>query len=291
MPLVVALAYALGLLLGWLATRKGTFAEVWPNVVRAQMLAAPLLLTVAAVWRLKSFDELLWPIVLASTILVLFAATWSTLTPPLRTAHATLQTMSTAPNSGFFVIPIAAAIGGPVALVIAVLMDRIVILLWSGGIHLLRREAPIAQSRRTGFADQASVIAMLVGLLLRFTGPAPEWTATMALWTAPVLALSGAATFIGSALHPSQRIDYRPGVPRWLKLVGLRVLMFAIIAVMVPNHALLVVAVLCALSIPTFTPPQFSALYGYADTVVAAGNRLGWLVGAVGVVVVFGFMR
>ncbi len=282
MSLVVAIAYALGLGLGWLATRKGGFADIWPVVVRVQMVAAPLLLTVAAVWRLKSFDELLWPAVMVLMLLVVFGVSLLTHHEEPRVGLATLHAASAVPNTGFFLVPITAALA-PAALVPAVLVDRLTIPVWSWWIALLRREAPIAQSRRTGVLDQSALIAAAAGLLLRFTGPAPDWTATMSQWVAPVLAMSGAATFIGSALHPSQRVDPRPGRQRWIALVLLRFALFAGIFIFVPKQ-MRVLAVLCALSVPTFGPPQFATLYGYNDPVLAAGNRLGWFVGAVGVV-------
>jgi len=284
MPLVVAIAYAVGLGLGWYATRGGAFADVWPIVVRTQMVAAPLLLTVAAVWRIETFGELFWPAVMVAAMIVQFAVTWLTQAEPQRMAHATLESMATSPNTGFFLLPIAAAIGGPGALVSAVLIDRMTIPLWGWWIALLRRGAPIPQSRRTGLVDQAALLSLVAGLLLRLTGPAPDWTATLALWTAPVLALSGAATFIGSALHPSQRIDPQPGRRRWWALVLLRIALFAAIAVVVPTASLRVLAILCALTVPTFSPPQWATVYGYANPVLAAGNRLGWFVGALGVV-------
>ena len=39
---------------------------------------------------------------------------------------------------------------------------------------------------------------------------------------------------------------------------------------------------LCALSVPSFATPQCATLYGYAEPVVAAGNRYGWFIGAAG---------
>ncbi|MHB0929039.1 MAG: AEC family transporter [Candidatus Nanopelagicales bacterium] len=284
MSLVVAMAYAIGLGFGWLATRKGAFAEVWPVVVRAQMVAAPLMLTITAVWRLENFDQLLWPAIMVLVLVVMFAYAYSTLHGEQRTAHATLQAMSASPNTGFFLVPITAALGGPSALVSAVLVDRLTIPVWSAWIAVLRREAPVAQSRRTSFVDQAALIAAAMGLLLRFTGPAPQWTATLSLWVAPVLAMSGAATFIGSALHPSQRIDPRPGRRRWIALALLRIALFAGIYLAAPTPQLRLLALLMALSVPPFGPPQFATLYGFSDPVLAAGNRMGWFVGITGVI-------
>ena len=283
MSWVVAVAYALGLGFGYAASRHPVFARVWPTIVRTQLAAAPLLLTVTAVWRIESFAEVAWASIMSIAFVLLLAAAYLTMSGPRRAGYAALQTMAVSPNTGFYLLPIAAAFGGPAALVPAVLADRVTIPIWASFIALLRRDAPNRQSRRTGFVDQAAIGALVVGLLLRLTGPAPDWTAAVAMWLTPVIALTGAATFMGSVLHPTQRIDYRPGVKRWLWLVALRIAIYAVVFVLVPTEGLRVVALLCALSIPTFAPPQWAALYGYSDPVLATSNRFGWFVGGVGV--------
>lgn len=283
MSWVVAVAYVIGLGVGYAASANAAFARVWPAIVRTQMAIAPLLLTISAVWRIESFAEVAWASIMSIGFLVLWGVAYLTQRGPRRLGHAALQTMAVSPNTGFFLLPVAAAFGGSAALAPAVLADRVTIPIWSAFIGMLRRDAPIRQSRRTGFVDQASLIALAVGLLLRATVPAPAWTEPAALWMTPIIALTGAATFMGSVLHPTQRIDYRPGVRRWLTLVGLRLALYAAIFAVVPTDGLRVVALLCALSIPTFAPPQWATLYGYSDPVLATSNRFGWFLGAAGV--------
>jgi predicted permease len=284
MSAAVLIAYAIGVSLGLLAARVTAFGLVWPSIVRAQTLLASILLSIVAVWRIDSVASVLWPVLMAVAIAIIAVVAWLTCHGPDRDAHAVLQAWTANSNSGFFVIPVAAALGGPAGAQAAVLMDRMAIPVYAVWTHVLRRQAPQPQRRATSFIDQAPVIALGIGLLMHLVGPAPEWTATLTMIAAPVMAASGAAIFIGSVLHPSQRIDPRPGFRRWLALVLLRVLLFGLIAVFAPNPSIQVVAVLCALSIPAFGPPQVSTMYGYAEPVVAAGSRYGWAVGALGVV-------
>lgn len=291
MSAVVLVAYLLGAFLGLLAIRVEAFGRVWPVIVRTQMLLAAVFLSVAAVWRIDSIEGVVWPVLMALAIAVLTLVAWATQRGPNRGPHAVLQVWASNANTGFFVIPIAAALGGPAGALAGVLMDRIATPLYASWTAVLRRGAPTRQRRRTSIIDQSPLIALGVGLLLHLVGPAPEWTATITSLSAPVLALSGAAVFVGSALHPSQRIDPRPGLPKYLALVALRIVLFGLIAVFAPDDSIRVVAILCALSIPAFVAPQMSALYGYAEPVVAAGSRYGWLFGAAGVAVAWAVTR
>lgn len=282
-PAVLLLAYAVGAGVGLLSTRSRGLARVWPRVVRAQLLAASVVLSVAAAWRLRGLQDVLWPAAVAAVFAVLLLVALATTRGPRRGGTATLHAWSATANTSFFMIPVAAALGGPEALLVAVLVDRLGAPLWAAYVALLRRDAPRPQRASTSWIDQSPVIALVVGLVLRAVAPAPEWTATVSLVAAPVLAASGAAVFVGSVRHPSQRIAPRPGLAVWLRLVLLRVVLLAPLAVLAPPPATLVV-VLAALSIPAFGPPQFSTVYGYADPVVAAGARYGWWVGALGLV-------
>ncbi len=284
MSAAVLIAYAIGVVLGLLAARVPAFGRVWPVIVRVQILVAAITLSVVAVWRIDDVGSVVWPTLIACSAAAVFAVAWATAREPNRDAHAVLQAWSANANTGFFVIPVAAALAGPAGATAAVLADRIATPLYALWIHLLRKGAPIQQRRRTGLIDQAPVIALGVGLLLHLTGPAPDWTATLTMLAAPLMAASGAAIFVGSVLHPSQRIDPRPGFRRWLALVGVRVVWCAPIVILAPSTTYKVVAVLCALSIPAFAVPQMSTVYGYADPVVAAGSRYGWVAGAFGVV-------
>ena len=282
MSLVVVLAYAVGAGLGLLASRSDGLARVWPRLVRAQVLVASVVLSVAAAWRLRGLQDVLWPVLIAAVFVVILVVGLATTHGPRRGGVGTLRAWSATANTSFFIIPAAAALGGPEALVVAVLMDRLGTPLWAVYIALLRRDAPRPQRASTSWIDQSPAIALLVGLGLRALGPAPEWTATVSLVAAPVLAASGAAVFVGSVLHPSQRIPARPGLAPWLSLVLLRIALLAPLALLAPPGATLVI-VLAALSIPAFGPAQFSTVYGYAEPVVAAGARYGWYVGALGV--------
>ncbi len=291
MSTVVLVAYALGAFLGWLGVRVEAFGRVWPVFVRTQMLLVAVFLSVAAVWRIDSPSSVVWPLLMALAIAVMHLVAWATQRGPNRDAQAVLQVWASNANTGFFVIPIAAALGGPAGALAGVLMDRMATPLYASWTAILRRGAPRRQRRRTSLVDQSPVIALAVGLLLHLLGPAPDWTATLTSWSAPVLALSGSAVFVGSALHPSQRIDPRPGLPKYLALVALRIALFGLIAVFAPDESIRVVAVLCALSIPAFVAPQMATLYGYAEPVVSAGSRFGWIFGAVGVVVAYAVTR
>lgn len=288
---IVLVAYAIGIVLGLAASRSTGFGLVWPTIVRVQILVAAIALSITAVWRIDNVDSIVWPLLMALTMVVMTVVAWFTATGPNRSAHAVLQTWAANSNTAFFVIPVGAALAGPTGAVAAVLMDRISAPLFAFWVGVLRRGAPTQQRRRTGFVDQAPMIALAIGLLLHLTGPAPEWTATVTLWAAPLLAASGAAIFVGSVLHPTQRIDPRPGLPRWFALVALRAVLMAPIVVFAPDLELKVVAVLCALSIPAFGAPQVSTMYGYVDPVVAAGSRYGWFVGALGLVAAVSLTR
>ena len=281
----ILIAYVIGVALGLLAARSEPFGRVWPHIVRAQILVSAIALSIIAVWRIDNIDSIVWPLLMTAAIAVSHLVTYVTYRGPDRSAHAVLQTWASNANSGFWVIPVGAALGGAPGALAGVLMDRAATPLYAFWIHVLRRDAPRRQRRRTSLIDQAPVIALGIGLILHLVGSAPQWTATLTLWVAPVLAASGAALFVGSVLHPSQRIDPRLGLRRWLALVALRVTLFGLIAVFAPTTSIKVVAILCALSIPAFQAPQVSTLYGYVEPVVAAGSRYGWIAGAAGLVV------
>ena len=286
MTTAVWIAYVIGASLGLAAARNSTLGRIWPVIVRTQLLLAAIALSIAAVWRIDNLDSILWPFFMSVAIAALMGAAWLTARGPDRGAQTALHAWAANANTGYWVIPIGAALGGPGGALAAVLMDRMATPLYAWWVHLLRRRAPRPQTRRTSWIDQSPAIALGVGLLLHLTGPAPEWTITMTSIATPVLAASGAAVFVGSVLHPSQRIDARPGMRRYVALVMLRVVLFVPIAWFAPTMEMRVVAVLCALSIPAFIVPQLSALYGYADAVVAAANKLGWIFGALGLVAV-----
>ena len=149
---------------------------------------------------------------------------------------------------------------------------------------MLRKHAPIKQQVRTSWIDQSPLIALVVGLLLGVISDAPEWTASVLQWLAPVVAAIGAAVFVGSVLHPSQRIEWRPGVRVWALLSLARIAMMVPLAFLAPTEPIAVALVLGAFSIPAFFPSSLSVLYGYTDSVVAASVRLGWIFAPIGLV-------
>lgn len=283
MSLVVLAAYTLGAALGWLASRRPSLERTWPRYVRAQLLVASVVLSVSAAWRLTGVQDVVWPLCIVAVCGLLLGLGLLLTRGERRAGRAVLWAWTGTPNTGFFVVPFAAAFGGPTALLVGVLADRLGAPLWAVYVHLLRRDAPIPQRRRSSWVDQSPVIALVLGLALHLVGPAPAWTATVSLAMAPVLAATGAAVFVGSVLHPTQRIDPRPGLGRWAAFVAVRVALLVPAILLAPEGVRLAL-ILCALSIPAFGPAQFSTVYGYSEPVVAASARYGWWIGAVGIV-------
>ncbi|MBK7621501.1 MAG: hypothetical protein IPJ14_02250 [Kineosporiaceae bacterium] len=284
MSLAVIGAYLVGAVAGWAAHRQARLASVWPMLVRAQIMLASVLLSVAAAWRLSTAAEMVWPGLLVAAFAVVLAASYVLTPAPQRAGLSALRAWTAFANTSYFGIPVAGALAGPAGVGAAVLVDRLGLPVWSLTLWMLRRDAPIPQHVRTSWVDQSPLIAFVVGLLLKFTGQAPSWTVLVSAISAPVLAASGAALFVGSVLHPTQRLDPRPGVMPWLRLIVVRVVLVAPLVVWAPTRALGVVAVLMALSIPAFGPSQMSTVYGYADATVAASARYGWVLGGVGLV-------
>lgn len=283
MTLVVFGAYALGAFVGLLATRHTRLALRWPGFVRAQLVVVSVLLSITSVWRIDSVADIAWPLLIVVGIAGILLVAGLTTKGKQRAGRAALHAWAATPNTGFFLIPVTAALGGPNAASAAVLVDRLATPLWSLFVWMLRRDAPRPQRPRTSAIDQAPLIAVGVGVLLHLAGPAPQWTAVVTLVAAPMMAVTGAAVFIGSALHPSQRLDPRPGAGTWLTLLATRIALIVPLAVLAPSRSLAVLAILAAFSIPAFGPAQMSTVYGYSDSVVAASNTYGWLVGGLGI--------
>jgi hypothetical protein len=101
------------------------------------------------------------------------------------------------------------------------------------------------------------------------------------------LAFSGAALFTGSAIHPHNLAvpQTAHAVRRWGWLTVVRVAYYALVATaaaLAGSTALTVVAVLTALSAPSFQPVQLAVLYGYRSEVVVAAVRWGWILAPLG---------
>jgi hypothetical protein len=282
--LVVVLAYALGAAIGVASSRSARLASVWRVIIRYQIVIVSVGVSILAAWRLEGFADLGWPLLAAGiTAVIMACAWWTTPRGPDRTGRAVLRGWSANANGGFWVIPVATAIAGAPGAVFAVIVDRLYIIIFGFFTWILRRNAPQPQRQRTSWVDQAPVIALGIGLVLNVTRETPEWTATALAWAAPLLALSGAAVFVGSVLHPSQRIAWRPGVRTWAFLSAVRILLFVPAALLAPTPEIAIAFVLFGFTIPAFFPPQLSILYGYRDAVVAATARWGWVWAAPGV--------
>jgi predicted permease len=285
---VLSLAcFAVGGLLGWAAAQGGTRVQrAWPVVLRTQILATSATLSLVAAWRLTSASQLVGPLALSAGLWLMLGATVAT-----RGGHSpgagALDAWAVSPNSGFWVVPAATAFAGSTGTMIAVLANVITTAWGAVCVHLMRRDAPHPQRRSTTWVDQSPPLASLVGLLLHLVGPAPAWTAEVLTLAGPLLAFSGAALFMGSVVHPHNLSVPRSehALRRWAWLTTLRVAYYLVVAVaaaVAGSTPLAVVAVLSALSAPSFQPVQLAVLYGYRSEVVVAAVRWGWLLAPLG---------
>ena len=273
--------------MGWGAAEGGRrVQQVWPVILRVQILATSATLSLVAAWRLTSIGQLVGPLALAAGLWIMFGA--ALLSRGRRSAgEGALEGWAVSPNSGFWVVPAATAFAGPTGTMIAVLANAITSAWSAASVHLMRRDAPIRQRRATSWVDQSPVLASLVGLLLHLVAPAPAWTADVLTLAGPLLAFSGAALFTGSVIHP-----HNLSVPRseharrrWAWLTMVRVayyLVLALVAGLAGSTALAVVAVLSGLSAPSFQPVQLAVLYGYRSEVVVSAVRWGWVLAPLG---------
>ena len=285
MTVIVLLAYAVGAGLGYAVTREGRLVPVWRVFSRANLLLTSIILSILAAWRITGFADLLWPVIVTAVMFILVGIAYL-LTPksPERPGRAALRGWSAIPNPGFWLIPVATAIAGAPGAVIAVFIDRVALASFGIWIAVLRRHAPIKQKPRTSWVDQSPLLALGVGFVLRFFVDAPDWTATVLQWAAPVVAAIGAAVFVGSVMHPSQRIPWRPGVRVWALLSLARIALMLPLAFIAPTQPIAVALVLGAFSIPAFYPSSLSVLYGYSDSVVAATVRMSWIFAPLGLI-------
>jgi hypothetical protein len=279
--------FIVGGLVGWGSAHGGPAVQrAWPVFLRLQILVTSATLSLVAAWRLTSVSELLGPLALSAGMWLLLGATL--VSRGQRTAgQSSLEAWAVSPNAGFWVVPTAAALAGSAGTMIAVLANVITTAWNAVAVHLMRRDAPFPQRRSTTWVDQSPLLASLVGLLFHVFGAAPAWTADVLTVAGPLLAFSGAALFTGSVIHPHNLAVPRTAhaIRRWGWLTVVRVGYFALVAtvaLVVGSTALAVVAVLTALSAPSFQPIQLSVLYGYRSEVVVAAARWGWLLAPVG---------
>lgn len=279
-------AYGLGALLGLAADHGGSrIRRDWPIYLRIQLVATAVALTLFSTWELTTPRELVAPVLIASAGWILL--TVAMLLPPRRSAgSAALEAWAAIPNGTFWVQPIAAALGGVTASMIAALSNAV----YSGSvavsIHLLRRDAPVRQRRITTWADQSAIIGVVAGLALHLVGPAPDFSHVVLRVAGPILAFVGAALFTGSVLHPLNVGTARTATDlvHWAVLSMMRIVWLVPIAVFTSSRAVAIIALLSAFGAPAFNPPQLAVLYGYRSGVVNIAIRWGWVLLPIGFV-------
>jgi hypothetical protein len=281
------LLFGAGAAIGWLVARSGGVVKrIWPIVLRAQILLTATVLTGVAVWRVSGFGQLGGPLLLSISLLVPFAGAAFT-RGRQSSGEVALESWAVSANSGYWVVPAAAALAGPTGTMVAALVtvpNTIVYMWWTA---ILRRDAPTPQTRSTGWADYSPLLAAAAGLGLRFLRPAPSSTSEILTWIGPLLAFSGAALVSGSVLHPHNLAitRSRDSLWRWSWLTGLRVASCVVIFTTAPSRPLKIVAVLTAFSAPAFNPIQLTVLYGYRSSIVNGAVRWGWFLAPFGLAI------
>jgi len=257
----------------------------WRVAIRVQLLIVACVLGVAAGWRLDSFDQLAVGGALELSLVVVLVVALATRGTASR-GEAALDSWAATANTSFWTIPVATALAGPAGAVLAVLADRLAAVRSAWTTHLLRRDAPRPQRIHTAWIDQAPLGALIVGLALHVTGPAPSWTGTLTKIAGPLLAFTGATLFAASLSHAHQRQIRvtRSDTTRVLGLLAVRVACSVPLLVFWWDSPRGVVVALTAGSIPAFLPPQMALLYGYRSGIVRAAARVAWPLGAVGLV-------
>jgi len=285
--MVTLIAYAVGALLGVGVTRAGpTVQRDWPIYLRAQLLVTAATVGLFAAWSLTAPHELIGPVLISGVGWVLLVVA-ELLRRTSSAGEAALEAWAVGPNGAFWALPIAGLLAGAPAVTIAALANALFSAPNAVCIHLMRRDAPIRQRRRTSWIDQSALLALGVGLALHLVAHAPSWTHDVLEVSGPLLAFTGAALFVGSVIHPHNlAVDRQSGaVRRWLWLSAVRAAYLLPIAAITRSRPLAVVAVLCALGAPAFNPVQQAVLYGYRSSVVNAAVRWGWVVLPVGLAI------
>ncbi len=272
------LFFAGGGVVGWLVARSGgTVQRIWPSVLRTQIIVTALALTSVAVWRVTALAQLEEPFYLSVSLIIPFAAALA-VRGRRSTGEIALEAWAVSANSGYWVVPVAAAVAGPAGTMMAALVSVPNTAINAWWVALLRRDAPTTQKRSTGWADYSPLVAAGVGLVLRSVLPAPSSTREVLTWAGPLLAFSGAALVSGSILHPHNLAisRTREALWRWTWLTSLRVAYCLVFATLVTSTPLRIVAVVTAFSAPSFSPVQLSVLYGYRSSFVNVAVRWGW---------------
>jgi len=279
MAWVTICAYALGAALGVAVSRGGPrLQRDWPIYLRTQTLITAATLGIFAAWRLTAPRELIAPAVVSGVSWTLLVAAVST-RGERSAGEAALESWAAGPNGAFWVLPIAGALVGAPAIMIAAIANMLYGAPNFVCIYLMRRDAPRRQRHATSWVDQSAMVVLVAGLLLRLSTPAPTWSNVVLNVSAPVLAFTGAGLVVGSAIHP-HNVDVQRGAPavrRWLQLAAIRCAFLLPVVVISHNSALRVVAMLSALGAPSFSPVQLSVLYGYRSGMVNVAVRWGWI--------------
>jgi len=260
--------------------------RLWPSVLRLQIFVTAVVLTGVATWRISEIGQLNGPLVLSIGLLIPFTIAWLT-KGDRSSGEIALESWAVSANSAYWVVPVAGAIAGPAGTMIAALVNvpSTAVNMW--WIALMRRDAPRAQRRSTGWIDYSPLIASALGYLLRFVHSAPSSTSEVLKWAGPLLAFSGAALVTGSIIHPHNVsiTRSRASLNRWACLSSFRIAYCLAIASLTSSTPLKIVAVLTALSAPSFSPIQQGVIYGYRSSVVRSAVRWGWLTAPVGIAV------
>jgi hypothetical protein len=284
MAVLSLLCFVVGGVIGWGASRGGVRVQrAWPVFLRIQILLTSAVLSLVAAWRLTSAGELIAPLVLAGGLWFMFTVTM--LSRGTRSSgEGALESWAVSPNAAFWVVPTATAFAGPTGAMIAVLANVANSAIGAVWVHLMRRDAPTKQRRSTTWVDQSPLLASAIGLLLHVAGHAPSSTKDILTLAGPLLAFSGAALVVGSAVHPhNMSVERTPhALRRWSWLTVVRVGYFMVIVAVTTSTPLAIVAALSALSAPSFNPIQLAVLYGYRSAVINAAIRWGWLLAPFG---------
>ena len=222
MPMLSLLCFIVGGLFGWLVSpRGGRIQAAWPVVLRTQILLTSATLSLVAAWRLTALGASGRPAPARGGPLASFGLAMVT-RGERSTGEAMLESWAVGPNSGFWVVPVATAFAGSAGAMIAVLANSANVAQNAVCVHFMRRDAPIRQRRSTTWVDQSPLLALVIGLLLHFEGPAPASTKEVLTLAGPLLAFSGAALFAGSVVHPHNLSVPTPShaVRRWAWLAA-----------------------------------------------------------------------
>jgi predicted permease len=307
--LVAAGAFVLGGAAGVAASRPGIRLVLsWAGLVRSQLALTAVILSLLSAWWLEQLSGLAAPLAPQLAPIASLAVAL-TLRGRRNSGEATLESWGVTPNSGFWVIPIAAAVAGAEGVMLAVLADRLSAPRVAFSMHLLRRHAPTPQRTRTALIDHSPTLALAAGLLLSRHVSAPGWSAMLLQAAGPVLAASGAFLYVASIRPgPGERSvrDTRPTreqLRRWSGLTCVRIAVVACVAWLLDDPAVWVVSALFAFSAPAFNPPlrlrratrlswpafsapafnppQLARLYGY-DVQPALAGSAGWMLAPIG---------